>query len=474
MKLFIYTRVSHKNSAKSGISTDSQIQLCKQYGRELNPDAEVQVHSDNGISGWSKPFHKRPAGKEILSQIERGDHIIFYSICRSSRNLRDFCNMVHSFEKRGVSVHFIENQMNTTTATGKLQMSIMAAIAQHYSDIISERTKEALLVKRIREGKEKQPRSKSKHKRFSAPSQYREAPKGPASVRLYGRVYQYERVSSESQYISGLSLEHQTTANRKAAERIAKETGGVVGEVFSDPAISAYKIPFHKRPAGRKLIEALKPGDDIVVYRMDRAFRSVPDALATIEMIREKGAYIHFVCEGIRTDSGAGREWLSLLASIAEIESSIKSRRLIEIAQRARETGRPTSNPNKGLKIQQVSTRQKKLTINKKEALELAFCWVLNTEYGLGPTRVYDCLIALRARQLRVDANLKMKAKRDANRLLNQAKKLKELAGDSLWAKYLQEAREAIKQPFTKGETRLIRWEHPLGKAEETIHCLAI
>lgn len=466
MKVFLYIRVSHKNSADSGISPEAQTQQGVKYAESIAPGAEIVIHSDEGVSGWSKSFASRYGGKQIYDQCQEGDHVICYSICRLARNLRDFCNVRYQLEKRGVHLHFVENQINTATATGKLQLSILAALAQFSSDLTSERTREALLIKRIREGKAPSRGSRNTPRRHAVASEFIEKQKGPPTIRMPGRVHRYERVSRDRQYISGLGLEHQTKSNLASAERIASETGGTVGNNYSDPAISAYSIPFAKRPAGKQLLEDLQPGDDVVFYRMDRGFRNTADAIATIDLITQKGAYVHFVCEGIRTDADTGKDWVNLLASVAELESRMKSRRILAIFDQCRATGRPISRARQGLRIENISSRQKRLAIDKKEALRLAICWVLKNEYQLNKKQVLDALIAIKARSSNRDARLDMVKRNNATRQLEQATKFKEIAGASLWNKYLEKAREEIRKPFTPGQLRLLRWEHPFNTEE--------
>jgi DNA invertase Pin-like site-specific DNA recombinase len=130
------------------------------------------------------------------------------------RSLRDFCNVMHYFEKSKIHVHFINNQVNTTTASGKLQASILAAMAQYSSDLTSERTREALLIKRLAGAKVSigAPKASWMRSELALPKQVTE-------VRRTGVIRMYERVSSDKQYESGLGLENQTKANLRYAHQ---------------------------------------------------------------------------------------------------------------------------------------------------------------------------------------------------------------------------------------------------------------
>jgi DNA invertase Pin-like site-specific DNA recombinase len=426
--------------------------------QNIIPEAEEFCIFDEGISAWSRAFASRPGGSEIIKLASRGDHVICYSIDRLCRNLRDFCNVMHHFESNGISVHFISNQLNTATSSGKLQANILAAMAQYSSDITSERTREALLIKRLREGGKSNIKPKTKWLQ----SEYALVKKVELT-RPTGVVHTYQRVSTEPQYVSGLGLKFQETANDQYAKSLAAQLGCPLGNTYSDPAISAFSIPFSQRPAGSKLMAELNPGDDVVIYRMDRGWRNTLDAMKTIAEIQNKGAYVHFVCERIRTDTGQGREWIALMAAIAQLESQMKSNKISEALARCRATGRSTGTARFGFKAEQVSEQIKKLVVDPKYLLKAGQVWVMKKELGLTTTQTEDMLIAIEARYLQKPANLKMAKRIFIHRMLNQIEIMAEMIGDSLWEKWKQKGRESLKRPFREEHLRLIRrwkWTH--------------
>lgn len=364
---------------------------------------------------------------------------------------------MHYFEKAQIHVHFVTNQINTTTASGKLQASILAAMAQYSSDLTSERIKEAMLIKRITG---RNIGGEPKEKTRWAPSEFATQSLSRPD-RTYGTIRTYERVSSERQYISGLGLEHQTVANARYASALK----GATGPNYSDPAISAYSIPFGKRQAGKQLLEDLQPGDDVVIYRLDRGWRSTMDAIQTIQAIHEKGAYVHLVCEGIRTDTGKGKEWIGMFAAIAQLESQIKSQRVREAMKICKASGRPVGLPYYGTKAKQITQHLKKLEIDKADALEAAQIWVMKNEVGLLNTQIEDMLCAIKARNLKKPAQSSMTAARSMMaRKLKQVDRLAEMMGKSLWIAMLERARMSLAEPFAPEHLRLIRrwkWCYP-------------
>lgn len=461
-KAFLYNRVSHKYSAESGISIEEQNFQGQAYAKMISPDLEVISVNDEAVSAWSKSFATRPGGRKILAEAKEGDHIICYRIDRLARNLRDFCNTNYYFQNAGINVHYVANQINTSTSTGKLQANVMAAMAQYASDITSERTREALLIKRL-----KNKESSGKKKMVWEKSEFGIQPT-PKTLRFRNKIHSYERVSTEAQYISGLGLEYQTMALKKASEKLSLE-GGKIGNLYSDPAISAFSVPFGERPAGRKLLEDLQPGDDVIIYRLDRGWRNTLDAIETIDLITSRGAFIHFVCEGIRTDSTGGKEWINLLASIAQLESQMRSQRILDAMARCRASGRPTALPRFGMRVTQVTERQKKLSVDKHQALEAAQIWLLKNEYDLKPTQIEEMILAIRARKANKPASLTMMKRTPIERKLTQIKAFEKMIGPSLWRKWLDKGRVSLKEPFEPCHLRLIRswtWTNHSDAAE--------
>lgn len=458
--MYAYARVSHQSSADSGLSVENQVQLALNYATVI-PEVAWGAQSncgipgvfvDRAVSGWKKSFHMRPAGRELNDLLQRGDHIICYSIDRLARNLRDFCNTTYDWANRGISVHYIHDQINTATAIGKMQASMRATMAQYASDLISERTREATAIRRMRAGK---PVGVCGRKRkLWVPSPWVLKDDSTPAGRPTGKVYTYTRVSTDRQYISMLGLEAQEASVEKYAKRLMEETGSQWGGSFSDPAVSAYRTDFHDRPAGKQLMELLQPGDDIVIYRVDRAWRSTRNAGQMQEALEKKGAYVHFVSEGIRTDKSSGTEWLSVLASLAEMESRIRSRRVRESIDALRKKGRPVGKIPKGYKVS-ISRGQAKLHIDEKSSRWAAAVWIMHNELDLGWTKISDKLHLMRCTDMGIRHCLKNRKANNPKNELDRALRLKDSVPETLWQKFIDGAWE--------------RYSYALGSRSDTV-----
>ena len=129
----------------------------------------------------------------------------------------------------------------------------------------------------------------------------------------------YVRVSSEEQADSGLGLEAQR--QRIAAYCTMKALR--LAEVFEDPGVSGGK-PLASRPAGSKLLAAVKKGKVLVIVsKLDRLFRSVADAANVIADFDKKGIQLVAIAEGFDMGSPYGRAMAQMASVFAELERAM-------------------------------------------------------------------------------------------------------------------------------------------------------
>jgi putative DNA-invertase from lambdoid prophage Rac len=439
MVCYIYTRVSHKSSSESGLSVEEQISQGMSYMHDRIENATLGQESycgapgvfyDKAVSGWSRPFSERPAGRVLFDLAKPGDHIICYSIDRLARNVRDFCNTTFDLNRRGVHLHYICEQIDTSTALGKMQAHCRAAAAQYMSDQISERTKEAKLIRSVLGNTST---AKFREKREWLPADLKMPVVESKSQRPIGTIYRYERVSTYRQVISGLGLESQSIRNESYANRLAKQTGAAIHPTaFVDEAESAFRTPLARRAAGSELLKLLKPGDDLVIYKLDRAWRDIVEALTTIRELTSRGINVHLVHEGIRTDTEHGSEWLGFLASMAQLESTFRSRRVREAFARCRAQGRPVGQIAAGLKAVQVGNKHK-IVPDTKTITNMAMTWVMREMLEMSHKEVDSVKFAYFCNENRLRPVLKNYKEMRPDRDIQRLDKLRPYLPDRIW-----------------------------------------
>jgi DNA invertase Pin-like site-specific DNA recombinase len=77
------------------------------------------------------------------------------------------------------------------------------------------------------------------------------------------------------------------------------------------------------------LLGRLSPGDTLVVWKLDRIARSLPDLLGIIQRLRERGATIKSLTEPIDTSNPIGEFTLQVLGAVAQLERSMIRERVI-------------------------------------------------------------------------------------------------------------------------------------------------
>ena len=90
-----------------------------------------------------------------------------------------------------------------------------------------------------------------------------------------------------------------------------------LSEIVEDAGISAKNL---KRPGVQKVLRMArkKQVDAIVVYKLDRIFRSTVDALETTKMFDKWGVSFHSIEETLDTQSAMGRFFFTLTVALAE------------------------------------------------------------------------------------------------------------------------------------------------------------
>ncbi|MBV9755715.1 MAG: recombinase family protein [Alphaproteobacteria bacterium] len=111
------------------------------------------------------------------------------------------------------------------------------------------------------------------------------------------------------------------------------------------------------RPALAHLLGRLRPGDVIVVVRIDRLARSLAHLLEVLDRVRAAGAHFRSLSDPIDTGSPTGRLVLQVIGAIAEFERNLIAERTRAGLAVARSRGKPLGNP--GLRTGEAEARRR-------------------------------------------------------------------------------------------------------------------
>lgn len=135
----------------------------------------------------------------------------------------------------------------------------------------------------------------------------------------------YPRVSTEEQFINGLSL----SAQHKDLTDYANRMGYLIVGVYPDEGISARK-PVSKRPALLKLLEDVKKDkiDIILVTKLDRWFRNIKEYQTTEEILQKHNCHWKTIYEDYDTSTANGQMVVNIMLAVAQNECDRTSERI--------------------------------------------------------------------------------------------------------------------------------------------------
>lgn len=139
MRTFGYVRLSQGEPEAHGL-TAQRASILERY-----PDAEIREEIASAREGG-----KRPVLRELRAQLQRGDAVVVARLDRLARSVVDFGALITESQRCGWSIVVLDQQLDTSTANGRLVANVLASVAQWEREINSERTRAALAVARAR------------------------------------------------------------------------------------------------------------------------------------------------------------------------------------------------------------------------------------------------------------------------------------------------------------------------------------
>ena len=136
MRAAIYARVSMTNHGQDAtLQTRDQHQFAEARGWEVFDD-----YVDQGVSG-SKD--SRPELNRLMADARRRkfDIVLVWKLDRFGRSLRHLVNALAEFESLGIAFVSLSDNLDLSTASGRLMFNIIGAMAEFERELIRERVK---------------------------------------------------------------------------------------------------------------------------------------------------------------------------------------------------------------------------------------------------------------------------------------------------------------------------------------------
>lgn len=136
-RVAIYARVS-TDDQNAQTQVDELTRACALKGW-----ADPIIFRDNGISGTKT---SRPAFDKMMASVRARDFdvVMVWRFDRASRSTKHLLSLLDELQGYGVDFVSLREQIDTTTAAGKLMFTMVSAFAQFERDLISDRTKAAM------------------------------------------------------------------------------------------------------------------------------------------------------------------------------------------------------------------------------------------------------------------------------------------------------------------------------------------
>ncbi|GAA10335.1 DNA resolvase [Acetobacter tropicalis NBRC 101654] len=129
------------------------------------------------------------------------------------------------------------------------------------------------------------------------------------------------------------------------------------------------------------LLQFMRPGDALVITRVDRLARSIGDLQTIVQTLKSKGVALVCTEQPVDTSTAAGKAFLDMLGVFAELETNLRKERQAEGIQNAKAKGVYKGRPR------QIDREQvKALRASGLSAIEIS------NRLGIARAHVYRCL----------------------------------------------------------------------------------
>lgn len=109
-----------------------------------------RIFTDEGISG---SVSSRPELDKCLEVLRSGDTLVVWRLDRLARSLKNLLELVEALSQREIHLRSLTESIDTSSASGRLILSVFGALAEFERSLIIERTQAGLAAARLRGAK---------------------------------------------------------------------------------------------------------------------------------------------------------------------------------------------------------------------------------------------------------------------------------------------------------------------------------
>lgn len=126
---------------------------------EQNEARQVEALKQHNINKWftekvSAKDANRPQLQAMLDYVREGDTVYIHDFSRLARSTRDLLNIVELLEAKGVALVSNKENIDSSTPSGKLMLTMIGAINEFERQNLLERQREGI-AEAVKEGKYK-------------------------------------------------------------------------------------------------------------------------------------------------------------------------------------------------------------------------------------------------------------------------------------------------------------------------------
>ena len=172
-----------------------------------------------------------------------------------------------------------------------------------------------------------------------------------------------------------------STTDQDPQMQVAALKAAGCDKVFAETASGAQR----DRPQLMAALDYMRPGDTLVVWKLDRLARSVRQLIDTAELLKSRSMGLKSLTETIDTNSAGGEFIFTVFAALAQFERSLISERTREGLAHAQAQGRKL-----GRKSKLTTEKARQIEAMLRDTYGYPFISDVIKASGLGRTAFYN------------------------------------------------------------------------------------